>query len=642
MWKNCQQVFSQWRGVWITSPSVAIFVIVLRWGGFLQLLELTAYDRFFRWRPPEPTDARIALVEINESDIRKAGQWPISDRVLAELLNKLKKQQPRAIGLDIYRDLRVEPGHEELVKVFKTTPNLIGIEKVVKDAYGESLAPPPTLDKLGQVGASNILIDEDGKVRRALLSVKPKHSKSIYSFSVKLALIYLKAEGIEERVIDANNAKIGLGKAVFVPLRGNEGGYVGADTGGYQILFNYRSHHCRLSLQKQCHVFPTVSMTEVLEDRIPPNLMRSRIVLIGASAESLKDRFFSPYSNSYLTAPTGVEIHADLVSQIISAAIDGRPLIQVWEDPLEAMWIVFWSFLGATLGWVFLRIRWKVGSIFLAGSILTASCYVAFLGGWWIPVIPPLLALFGSGVTIAVYIAYLERQDRQAIMNLLGQHVTPKIAQAVWRDRHQLLKEGQLMGQKMTATVLFTDLKGFTGISERTDPETLMSWLNEYMSAMSQIILDRDGVIDKFIGDAIMAVFGVPIPSTTAEAIAKEAIAAVSCALDMATKVRSLNQQWLAQKRPTVSMRVGIATGTVVAGSLGSYKRLNYTTIGDSVNVAARLESYDKSIDGGICRILIDEETYRYIQGIFPTQFIGSVQLKGREQPVKIYQVLSE
>ncbi|MBD2182597.1 CHASE2 domain-containing protein [Aerosakkonema funiforme] len=642
MWKNCQQVFSEWRGVLITSPSVAIFLIVLRWGGFLQLLELTAYDRFFRWRPPEPTDSRIALVEINESDIRKAGQWPISDRVLAELLNKIKQQKPRAIGLDIYRDLRVEPGHEELVKVFKTTPNLIGIQKVVKDAYGESLAPPPILDKLGQVGASNMLLDEDGKVRRALLSVKPKHSKTIYSFSAQLALIYLKAEGIKLQVIDANKAKIDLGKAVFVPLRGNEGGYVGADTGGYQILFNYRSHHCRLSLQKQCHVFPTVSMTEVLEDRIPPDFMRSRIVLIGASAESLKDRFFSPYSNSYLTARTGVEIHADLVSQIISAAIDGRPLIQVWEDSVEAMWIVFWSFVGATLGWVFLRIRWKVASIFLAGSILTASCYVAFLGGWWIPVIPPLLALFGSGVTIAVYIAYLERQDRQAIMNLLGQHVTPKIAQAVWRDRHQLLKEGQLMGQKMTATVLFTDLKGFTGISERTDPETLMSWLNEYMSAMSQIILDRDGVIDKFIGDAIMAVFGVPIPSTTPEAIAKEAISAVSCALDMATKVRSLNQQWQAQKRPTVSMRVGIATGTVVAGSLGSYKRLNYTTIGDSVNVAARLESYDKSIDGGICRILIDEETYGYIQGIFPTQFIGSVQLKGREQPVKIYQVLSE
>ncbi len=256
--------------------------------------------------------------------------------------------------------------------------------------------------------------------------------------------------------------------------------------------------------------------------------------------------------------------------------------------------------------------------------------------------IPPLLALAGSGVTITAYIAYQERENRQIVMNLLGQHVTPKIAQAVWRDRHQLLKEGQLLGQKMTATVLFTDLKDFTSITEQTDPETLMFWLNDYMSAMSQIVLDRDGVIDKFIGDAIMAVFGVPIPSTAPEAIAKDAASAVSCAVDMAAKLRSLNQQWQVQQRPTVAMRVGIATGTVVAGSLGSRQRLNYTIIGDSVNVAARLESYDKSLDGGICRILIDEETYQYIQGKFPTQFIGSVQLKGREQPVKIYQVFCE
>lgn len=139
-----------------------------------------------------------------------------------------------------------------------------------------------------------------------------------------------------------------------------------------------------------------------------------------------------------------------------------------------------------------------------------------------------------------------------------------------------------------------------------------------------------------------MAVFGIPIPRTLPEEIAKDAITAVTCALDMGAKLRSLNQQWQQQGLPTVAMRVGIATGTVVTGSVGSRQRLNYTTIGDSVNIAARLESYDKSLDGGICRILISEETYHHIQGKFPTQFIGSVQLKGRMQPVKIYQVVFE
>jgi adenylate cyclase len=245
-------------------------------------------------------------------------------------------------------------------------------------------------------------------------------------------------------------------------------------------------------------------------------------------------------------------------------------------------------------------------------------------------------------MAITAYIAYTEREDHQTVMHLLGQHVSPKIAQAIWRDRNQLLKDGELLGQKITATVLFTDLKGFTTITERTDPETLMVWLNDYMNVMSQSVLNHDGVVDKFIGDAVMAVFGIPIPSTTPEDIAKDAIAAVSCALDMGAKLRSLNQQWQQQGLPTVAMRVGIATGTVVSGSVGSSQRLNYTTIGDSVNIAARLESYDKSLDGGICRILISEETYLHIQNNFPTQFIGSVQLKGREQSVKIYQVPSQ
>jgi adenylate cyclase len=370
--------------------------------------------------------------------------------------------------------------------------------------------------------------------------------------------------------------------------------------------------------------------------------MRDRIVFIGSTAASLKDVFFTPYSNNYITAQYGVEVHAQITSQLVNAALDGRPFIKVWPELLEGLWVFLWSGVGAISGWKVLRIPWKAASIFLFSCALTGFSYLAFLESWWIPVIPPLFALAGSGVVITAYIAYIEREDRQVVMNLLGQHVSPKIAQAVWKSRYQLLKEGQLSGQKLTATVLFTDLKGFTSITEKTESETLMVWLNEYMKAMSQIVLDYDGVVDKFIGDAVMAVFGVPIPRTMPKEVAKDAIAAVSCALEMGAKLQKLNHQWQAQGRPTVAMRVGIATGTVVAGSLGSHQRLNYTTIGDSVNIAARLESYDKSLDGGVCRILIAEETYQLIQDKFPTRLIGSVQLKGRKQLLNIYQVLSE
>ncbi|HEY9665839.1 MAG TPA: adenylate/guanylate cyclase domain-containing protein, partial [Coleofasciculaceae cyanobacterium] len=317
-----------------------------------------------------------------------------------------------------------------------------------------------------------------------------------------------------------------------------------------------------------------------------------------------------------------------------------------WSEPVEMVWIFLWSGVGTTLTWAvrfkgyknYSLLRTAIGLV-IAVSGLIGFSYLLFLGNWWIPVVPPLIALIGSATVLISYIAQLERRDRRTVMNLFGRHVSPAIARTIWNNRHQIIKQGRLLGRQMTATVLFADLKGFTTIAEQTDPDKLMSWLNEYMSAMVGVVQAHGGIVDKFIGDAIMAVFGVPIPRTTPEEIAKDAIAAVRCARVMASTLKTLNQKWQNRRHPTAAMRVGIATGPVVTGSLGSVQRLDYTTIGDSVNVAARLESYDKSFDGGICRILINKETYQLIKGQFPTKFIGEEQLKGRKQPTKIYQV---
>ncbi|MDB9516816.1 adenylate/guanylate cyclase domain-containing protein [Roseofilum reptotaenium CS-1145] len=641
MWKKIQQNWEEWRGVILISPSIALAVIGLRMFGVFQLLEWAALDQFFRWRPIEPMDERIVIVGITESDIQQMQKWPLSDRVLTQLIEKIQSQHPRAIGLDLYRDLPVEPGYQQFVEVARNTPNLIGIAKIEGDRLGESVASSPVLEELNQVSAADLILDGDGKIRRMLLSVRDSGGKTFYGLGTRLALDYLQDEGVKLEMLDAHRGKVGLGKAIFSPLQPNDGGYVNADTGGYQIMLNFRSRFCLLS-QQPCQLFETVTLSDVLDDRLPPNLMRDRIVLIGGKAASLNDRFITPFGYSFQEGGirSGVELHADLASHIISAALDGRPQIQFWSEIEEGLWIGFWSTWGAILGWIFLRIRWKMISVFFCSFGLTLITYGAFLLGWWLPVFPPLVALFGAAISITAYIGLLERHNRQTIMHLFERHVTPKIAQAVWRDRHQLLNEGKLTGRKLTATVLFTDLQGFTTISESIDPETLMVWLNQYMNAMVNIVLNHDGVVDKFIGDAVMAVFGVPIPSNTPEAIAQDAQLAVQCAVEMGKKLRSLNRAWKASGLPTVAMRVGIATGEVVAGSLGSDQRMNYTTIGDSVNVAARLESYDKTLDGGLCRILISEETYEKIKGQFPTQAIGSVSLKGRTAPVKIYQVI--
>ena len=325
MWRNIAQRIGKWRGVLITAPSVAGIVIAASSTGLFQLLEWTTHDQFVTLRPREAIDPRIIIVTIDESDLSKVGQGQLPDAVLAKLLEKLKAYKPRAIGLDLYRNLPVEPGHQALVEVFKSTPNLIGVEKVV----GETVAPPPTLKQLGQIGNADLVLDADGKVRRGLLTIK-ENGQTKESLGVKLALMYLESKGIKLQVDDAtrnknqNKKHYRLGKAVFKPFTGNEAGYVRANSGGYQILLNYRGTP---------ENFQTVSITDVLENRIPQEWVRDasgsafagRIVLIGATGQSSNDLLFTPYSSRFFTSPKrmpGVVVHANLISQILSAALD--------------------------------------------------------------------------------------------------------------------------------------------------------------------------------------------------------------------------------------------------------------------------------------------------------------------------------
>src|ERR687886_32201 len=395
MWTTLKQRIWQWRGVLITAPSVAGVLIALRLAGALQLLELVALDQFFRLRPLEPADPRIVIVTISESDIKKLGQWPMSDAVMARLLLTLKQQNPKAIGLDLYRNLPVEPGHQELVKVFASTPNLIGIKKVVKKADSDAVEAPPTLLQLGQVSASDMVLDTDGKLRRSLLYLKTQDNQLILTLGTKLAFTYLATEGITPQEVDRSKSQFRLGRAVFTPLQTNDGGYIRADAGGYQILSNFR----RLR-----HGFRTISMTAVLEGQMPANLVRDRIVLIGSTAESVNDRFYTSYSTSLGTAPAGVEIHAHLTSQLLSAALDGRPLLQPSSEPLETLWILVWSGIGAILGWTSTSPRRTVIAVLFFGITLLGSAYLLFLAGWWLIVISPLIALVGAAIISNGYI----------------------------------------------------------------------------------------------------------------------------------------------------------------------------------------------------------------------------------------------
>ncbi len=405
LWNRLKQWVQQERHVLITSAGVTGAVIILRLFGILQSSELAVLDQLFHLRPPEPVDNRIVIVEINEQDIKQVGEWPVPDNVMAQLLVKLNSYQPRAIGLDIYRNLPVKPGHAEFVNACETIPSLIGIEKI-RDKTSPGVPPPPGLSQGQQVGFNNVIPDADGKVRRSLLYWHVD-GKRHTSFALKLAMAYLKAEGITPKPADVNPEYLQLGQSVFRSFKSNDGGYVQANAKGYQVLANFRRPTS----------FRTVSMADVLADRVNPSWMRSRIVLIGSTAPSLQDFFYIPNSGSSIEGAkpiSGVELHASFVSQILSSALEGRPLINVWPDPVEGLWIFCWSSLGAGLVWQVRSPRRRSVGFLLVGAGLYGSCYLAFLAGWWLPLIPPLLALLGSAAVITSHLAHVKEELKRS------------------------------------------------------------------------------------------------------------------------------------------------------------------------------------------------------------------------------------
>ena len=621
MWKKLKQQLWQWRGVLITAPSVTGLLIALRFLGLLQPLDLAAFDLFFRLRPLEPADPRIVVVGITETDIRKVGKWPIPDTVLAKLLNKLKQQQPAAIGLDVYRDLPVEPGHQELVKVFESTPNLIGIQFGVGNSKAESVAPPPVLSKLGQVSANDMPLDADGSIRRGFLYLTPSDDSAISSLGLKLALIYLQKKGIVEQAAKVNPDYLQLGKAVFVPFESNDGGYVRADAGGYQILLNFRGPR---------EHFRTVSMTDILEDKVPKDWARDRIVLIGTTATSVKDAYNTPYGNRIVGLPEktpGVEIHANLISQILSEALSGRVQIRPVPHLLAGLWIFGWSLVGATLSWKWRYAGgvtnfspWKASSMVLAGGSLFVVSYLLFLGGWWIPVVPPLLALSGSAIAIAGYIAITATYIRQTFSRYLTDEVVANLLET---------PEGlKLGGERRKVTILMSDLRGFSAVSERLSPEKVVAFLNIYLGAMTEVITKYNGTIDEFIGDAILVIFGAPNQRED------DAQRAVACAVAMQLAMDSVNAQIEKLGIHKLEMGIGINTGEVVVGNIGSQKRAKYGVVGSQVNVTGRIESYTV---GG--QILVSEFTRIDAGSIFVINRQIEIEAKGIKEPITLYDV---
>lgn len=753
---------------------VMVAVIVLEYQGLFQLLEWATLDNYFRLRPPEAPETHIVLVTIDENDLRELGGWPVSDRILAQTIANLAASNPAVIGLNIYRDLPVSPGSEELDQLMGTLPNLIGVHKLI----GAPVSPPSTLAERGLIGFADFVRDQDGKIRRSLLSHPDAEDQVQLSFAAQVSLFYLQQEhDLALTVVDPQRSIMELGQARFVPLRGGESGYGRMNAGGYQILANYRGDR---------EQFVSISIQDVLANRFSPEALDGKIVLIGTVAQSLQQSVYTPYSaRDSKSASSSLVVQGNFISEIIRAALEGRPLLRWISGWQEVLWTLIWAITGVivshrllgecqlsgksrTLRWL-----WLGGTLVLTGSLPVLLSYLLFLLGWWLPVIAPIVALFGTGLSTATGLIR-ERQyesDRRLLqflealplgISVLNQDGTVHYANAMadqilgqigvpgsmdemrqapvayiagtdqpfpleqtpaWRalqgqhsqgntldvdllgkrlplemwgapifnrqgdvtfavvafqditsrrqaeaeqaratqelfqvnqnlDRalnmevqltdaaarfvpHEFLsflgyeslvdvELGQAVEKKMS--ILFSDIRDFTSLSEGMSLEDNFKFINAYLSRMEPTISENNGFIDKYIGDAIMALFGGG---------ADDAVRAAIAMLDRLTEYNTTRQR---PGRLPIRIGIGINTGSLMLGIVGGQHHLDTTVISDAVNLASRIEGLTK-IYG--TPILISHDTFLHLEDTnnYMIRLIDRVSVKGKSEKVSVFEV---
>ncbi len=411
-----------------TKPQLVLWAIVvsflvtgftsgIRYFGILQAWELTVWDNSIRLRPAEKPDSRLLIVTVTEADVgsQKKSQEPsrgsLSDESLAKLVDKLTTHQPIAIGLDIYRDYPVSQAYPALASRMRNSSHspIFAVCKASELEAGDAgVAPPPEIPP-AQLGFSDVLHDPDRVVRRHYLAFTPPTAspcQATYGLSVQLALHYLATKGISLEFTPQEAWK--LGKLTFAPLEAHAGGYQKTDALGHQILLNYRATPTPLDLATM------VTMADVLAGKVTQAQVKDRLVLIGTTAQSFHDYVLTPYTtmDGNVRAIPGVILQAQLVSQLLSATLDGRPLIRSWDLSVDAIWIWGWAFSGGCLAIWLRRPVYLILGTGMAIGVLAGACLILFQMGYWVPLVPAVIAIVGTEGITALIISVAKKPDK--------------------------------------------------------------------------------------------------------------------------------------------------------------------------------------------------------------------------------------
>jgi class 3 adenylate cyclase len=598
--------------------------ILLILGGWTPL-ERLAYRGLFLTRQtlaPLTWDDRIVVIAIDEASLGTYGPYPWPRDRYADLLARLALVQPAAVGIDI---LMPEPTDADAQLAEQILLSGTVVLAVGDDGLGNAIQVSPTLTQPAQgffgLGHVKHTPDADGISRQNMLyeihgsAIAPSFAMAlVQTFQTSLANT-LSAEAIP--LPDLNPA------FTEEPQRFDQ---------HHPVWINWPGRTRPLLDQTlSTDGLTTVSYSAVMADNSPLlERLQNKIVLVGYTATGVAgnavDALRTPFEPRIPTA--GVYLHAALVDNLLNDRFL-RPLGRPWT-----LGLILLSGVGSALALkpLGLRLRLAVlgGGLLLWGAIAVGG----FTQNLWLPVAAPV----GTGLLSVLGLQFAEQRERQALMALFAINLSPEMAEFIWQRKGELLTEGQIRPQTLTATLLFMDIRGFTTISEKLSSEVLLPWLNRYFEVMTDCIMAQGGVVDKYIGDAIMAAFGAPLPGPGPDTVRQDAQAAVQACTDMVAALDILNREFAAQGLPQVRFGIGLHTGPVVAGTVGSRSRASYSLFGDTVNVAARLQDMTKTLtQDAPYPVLLSAATYAQVRDRWGAIPKGKIQLRGRAKDTPVY-----
>ncbi len=649
--------------------ALAVLALYVVGTPFLDLIELKALDALFLARGEiAPKTNSVAVVAIDERSLDEEGRWPWPREKVAALIQAISDQGARAIGLDMgffEPDNRfdaqavlaisqaAEKGKplsvEEIVTQFHPdyvlAQTMAAVEAEVvlgyffhmtKDAvahvpaeeikarrkliskfaypavrfrteaamdwplitaYAPENNQPILIEAVRTGGYFNVLPEPDGVVRRIPFVIQCR-DRYFPALSLATLAAFL---GQQLPVVDIHD--FGLESLQLGPIK------IPVDEKG-RMWINFRGG---------TGLVDVFEASDVMRGRLPPGTLKDKAILVGASATGIGDVKATPFE----AVQPGVEVHAQAMDNVLAGDFLIRP---TWAAIFDMAAILALG-LAATVLLGFLRpvIGWPVALGLGVGYVILG--YQLFLGGHLLNLIHPLLALAAAGVALTVYRYLTEEREKKWVRHAFQHYLNPSVIAQVLKDPSGLM----LGGQKKVLTVLFSDIRGFTTISEGLEPEVLSQALNTYLDKMTAIVFDREGVLDKYIGDAVMAIWGAPMEQPD------HASRACRAALEMMAEVNALHKVWDEMRVPYFKIGIGLNTGPMVVGNLGSRLRFDYTVIGDNVNLGSRLEGQTK---GYGVNIIVSQSTQNAAQEDYFFRVLDLIRVKGKKEPVAIYELV--